>query len=254
MKRFVPAVVPLLAAALAPAPASSAETPSGPLTAAQILDRMDATNNDFADQEMDIRLTIVDVDGSKKSYDLTVMQKGDVKRLVQFTSGELKGMATLVESKNSVYVYLPGFKKVRRVAAHNMNQTIAGSDLTSEDMATTAWGKDWVPSLEKEDETSWWIALAPKPGTSPEYAKVVHRVDKGTFAQRETHYYAKSGEEVKRFMDSDYTDFHGVGRYRHIVVTDPRTGHRTELDLRDFKVNQGLKDELFTVRQLQWGK
>ena len=31
-------------------------------------------------------------------------------------------------------------------------------------------------------------------------------------------------------------------------------GHRTELEIKDFKVNQNFKDDMFTVCQLQWGK
>lgn len=236
-------------------PAEAApEKPAAPkLSPSEILAKMEALNNGFADQRMDIRLTVIDVDGSKKSYDMTVFQKGDKKRLVQFTSGELKGMATLVEDRNSVHVYLPGFKKVRRVAAHNMNQSLAGSDLSSEDLAQVSWAEDWNVALEKEDDASYWLVLTPK---SPDgsYAKVIHRVDKKTFVQLETHYFDKSGVEVKRFVNTNLTDFHGVKRSKLITVTDPRTGHRTELEIKDFVVNQGLKDDLFTVRQLQWGK
>jgi outer membrane lipoprotein-sorting protein len=228
--------------------------PAAPrLSAAEILAKMEALNNGFADQKMEIRLTIVDVDGSKKSYDMTVFQKGDKKRLVQFTSGEMKGMATLVEDRNTVHVYLPGFKKVRRVAAHNMNQSLAGSDLSSEDMAQVSWAADWNVALEKEDDSSYWLLLTPKSSESP-YSKVQHRVDKKTFAQQETHYFNKAGEEVKRFVNTEFTDFHGVMRNKKITVSDPRTGHRTEMEILDFVVNQGLKDDLFTVRSLQWGK
>ena len=214
---------------------------------------MEAANNGFADQQMEIRLTVIDTDGSKKSYDMTMFQKGE-KRMIQFTSGEMKGMSTLVEDRNSVHVYLPGFKKVRRVAAHNMNQSMAGSDLTSEDMAQVSWVADWNVALEKEDDSSWWLALTPKPDANTEYSKVVHRVSKKGFIQQETHYFNKPGEEVKRFINNDPTDFHGAIRCKNIIVSDPRTGHRTELEVKDFKVNQNLKDELFTVRQLQWGK
>jgi len=231
-----------------------AEKPAAPkLTAAEILAKMEALNNGFADQRMDIRLVVTEVNGSSKSYDMTVFQKGDKKRLVQFTSGEMKGMATLVEDRNSVHVYLPGFKKVRRVAAHNMNQSLAGSDLSSEDMAQVSWAADWNVSLAKEDDTSYHLQLLPKSAEST-YARVVHRVDKRTFAQLETHYFNAAGEEVKRFMNTEPTDFHGVMRMKKITVSDPRTGHKTELNLQDFVVNQGLKDDLFTVRQLQWGK
>jgi outer membrane lipoprotein-sorting protein len=220
---------------------------------AELLAKMEALNNGFADQRMDIRLTVVDVDGAKKSYEMTVFQKGDQKRLVQFTSGEMKGMATLVEDRGSVHVYLPGFKKVRRVAAHNMNQSLAGSDLSSEDMAQVSWAADWTAAIEKEDDAAYWLALAPRSAESS-YSKVLHRVDKRSFMQLESRYFDKAGVEVKRFVNTQPTDFHGVTRSKLITVSDPRTGHRTEMELKDFVVNQGLKDDLFTVRQLQWGK
>ena len=251
-----PAAAPVPAAAAPSAEAKPAPAPApagAKLSPQEILAKMDAATNGFADQTMEIRLTVVDVDQSKKSYDMTVFQKGE-KRMIQFTSGEMKGMSTLVEDRNSVHVYLPGFKKVRRVAAHNMNQSMAGSDLTSEDMAQVGWSGDWTPTLEKEDETSWWLALTPKATTATENSKVVHRIEKKGFGQQESHYFNKAGEEVKRFINSNPSDFHGATRYRLITVSDPRTGHRTEMELREFKVNQGLKDDLFTVRQLQWGK
>jgi len=233
---------------------TSAARAQAPVTASQILDKMDATNNAFADQTMDIRLTVIDVDGTQKSYDMTVQQKGDTKRLVNFTSGEMKGMATLVEEANSVYVYLPGYKKVRRVAAHNMNQSLAGSDMSSEDMAITSWSKDWVPAIESEDATSWTLTLAPKPGVTASYGRVTHRVDKKSFGQLETRYFDKSGTLAKTLVSTEPTDFHGTLRARFVTVTDTRSGHKTVLETRDLKVNQGLKDDLFTVRQLQWGK
>ncbi len=246
-RSFVAAAVGSLVScvALADSPAPSAQ---------EILKKMEAVNNGYADQQMDIRLTVIDVDGTRKSYDLALFQKGDTKRLVEFTSGEMKGMSTLVEDRDSVYVYLPGFKKVRRVAPHNMNQTLAGSDLSSDDMAMVTWSKEWDVKIEKEDDVSWWLSLTPRADSKTEYGRVVHRVDKKNFFQMETHYFSRSGERMKDFVSSDLTDFHGTSRYKHIVVTDARTGHRTELEIKDFKANQGLKDELFTVRQLQWGK
>jgi outer membrane lipoprotein-sorting protein len=113
--------------------------------------------------------------------------------------------------------------------------------------------QDTPSRLEREDDGSYWLLLTPK-SSGGSYAKVIHRVDKKTFVQLETHYFDKSGVEVKRFVNTNLTDFHGVKRSKLITVTDPRTGHRTELEIKDFVVNQGLKDDLFTVRQLQWGK
>jgi outer membrane lipoprotein-sorting protein len=223
-------------------------------TAAEILQMMEATNNSYADQTLQEQLTVVDVDGTRKSYDLTLYQKGNVKRMVSFTSGEIKGMSMLVEDPNSVYVYLPGFKKVRRVAASNMNQTVVGSDLSNDDMATVSWAQGYDAKLDKEDDTSWWLVLTPKDPAKSEYSKIVHRVNKAIKGQEETHYYNKAGEEVKRLVCSQPTAFGGVTRFKLAVFSDPRTGHRTELETKDAKYNQGLADDFFSVRNLQWGK
>jgi outer membrane lipoprotein-sorting protein len=252
-RTFCLALVALGASASAETAASAAADVSK-LSPQQILEKMEAAANNFADQEMSMRLTVNDVDGSKKSYDMVVWQKGDTKRLAEFTSGEVKGMTTLAEDRDSVYVYLPGMKKVRRVAASNMSQSFAGSDLNSDDMAMVTWSKEWNAQIEKEDATSWWISLTPKGEPKTDYARVVHRVTKKEFAQIESSYFNKAGEKIKTFLMSDPTDFHGVMRYKTMIVTDPRTGHHTDLEIKDFKVNQGLKDDKFTVRQLQWGK
>ena len=237
-----------------PAPASVAPAPApAKLSAKDILDKMDASNNSFKDQTMEMALTVRDTDGSKKTYDFTMFQKGD-KRLIKFTSGDMKGMATLVENRNSVYVYLPGFKKVRRVTANTMSQGFAGSDMSNDDMATTAWSDGWVPTLEKEDADGWWLSLTPKKDEKTDYTQIKHRVDRKTFCQMETQYF-KGDEMVKKMVTSSTKDYgNGVFRNMHIEFSDPRTGHATIMDTKAFKFDTGLSDDLFTVRELQWGK
>ncbi len=253
MRRCSLAVLCVALSGAATARADAPAAPAAKLSAVEILQKMENTNNAYSDQTLDERLTVVDVDGSRRSYDFTLYQKG-TKRLVSFTSGENKGMSILVEDRNNVYVYLPGFKKVRRVAAHNMKEPMVGSDLSDEDMATVSWAVAYDVKLDKEDDTSWWLVLTPKPGESSDYSRIVHRVDKTSFCQQETHYYDKAGQEVKRLVSSDLTNWDGVQRYKRSTFSDPRTGHRSELETRSAKYNGGLADDLFTVRQLEFGK
>ncbi|MHB8419409.1 MAG: outer membrane lipoprotein-sorting protein [Myxococcales bacterium] len=250
---MIPAVHPGVALTIFFTASTAAGSSGAPLSAAEILAKMEATNNGYADQTLSERLTVVDVDGARRSYDLTFRQKGG-KRLVEFTSGESKGMAVLVENRDNVYVYLPGFRKVRRVAASAMSQSMVGSDLTSDDMATVSWAELYDVKLEKEDGTSWWLSLTPKPGVESNYGRIVQRVDKTHFLQEETHWFDKSGQEVKRLVASEPTSYGGVVRYKMAVFSDPRTGHRTELETTQARYDQGLGDDLFSVRQLQWGR
>lgn len=232
------------------------------LTPQEILERVDQINNDFVDQTMVTKMTIVDIDGSRKSYDFIIRQKpdgkGNVKLLLRFTSGEIKGMATLIEDRNHMYVLLPGLKKTRRVAAHGMNQSFAGSDFTNDDMATPLFSKHYDTVLDHEDATHWYLKLTPKPGENIEYGKVILKVRKSTFQEDGREYYDKQGKKIKTFENSESKEFTGkdgkvVPRNTKVVVTDVRTGHRTELDVREFRFNEGLPDSMFTLRELEWG-
>jgi outer membrane lipoprotein-sorting protein len=222
--------------------------------ARQILERMEKTINGFDDQTMEVAMTVVDVDGSRKSYEFTIWQKGDTRRLIRFTSGEMKGMATLVEDRNRVHVYLPGFKKVRRVAANNMKQSFAGSDFSTNDMASASWTAIWDAAIEREDPGYWYLRCTPRPGVDSEYAKAIVKVEKRRYLQMGVEYFDEAGTRVKVFDNREVRTFHGVDRASEVSLTDARTGHRTELRVKEFTVNQGLPESMFTVRELEWGK
>ena len=73
-------------------------------TAAEILVKMDKTVNGFDDQFMDNTMTIINIDGSKKSYRFSILQKGE-KRLIRFSTGEMKEWQTLLKG-------LDGFMRI----------------------------------------------------------------------------------------------------------------------------------------------
>lgn len=239
-------VLVLVVLGLLPAWAVAAPDPT------EILKKMDVVTSGYADQEMDVDLVIVDVDGTKKTYGMMVWQQGE-KRLVRFTSGEIKGMATLIDG-DRMYVFMPGFKKIRRIAAHNMQQSFAGSDFSNADMATIAWADDYDVTLEKETDTEYWLRGKPKAGKNIEYASVVIHVAKDGYFQNAVDYFNDKGEKVKEFEGQNMQAWGPVKRFQLLITRDPRTGHNTEMRLKTFKVNQGLTDEHFTKRQLQWGR
>jgi len=224
-------------------------------SAAEILERMDRSISGFTDQRMDVAMTVVDTGGSRKTYEFTIWQKGTKKRLIRFHTGEMKGMSTLVEDRDRVYVYLPAFRKVRRVAPHSMNQTFAGSDFTNEDMAGITWADAWDATVEREEPDAWWLLCTPKPGVASSHPKVRLKVQKTGFYQSVVEYLDGEGRPVRRMESTQLRTFPGGGeRYSRVVLSDLRTGHRTELEIRDFRVNQGLPETAFSQRELEWGR
>lgn len=221
----------------------------------QILKGMDNFTNGFADQEMDITFNVYDVNGSIKKYDALTQQKGREKRLIRFKSGEMKGMSILTEENDRMYVYLPGYKRVRRIAAHNMNQSFVGSDYSNNDMAACDYSRDYDAVITREDGKFWWLTLTPKAGKKLDYAKLVMKISKDVFRMWETEYYNNKGELLKVFSIEEPKDFGtNVTWPGQVQMRDARTGHKTILTIHTFKVDQGLKDSMFTQRYLQWAR
>lgn len=239
-------LLPSLAWAAPPGP-SSVES-----DATEILKQMDEATSGYEDQEMQVDLVIVAENGERKTYGMMVWQK-DSRRLVRFTSGENRGLATLIDG-DRVYVYMPGFKKVRRVAQHNMNQAFAGSDFSNEDMTRLRFADDFDVTLLREEADAWVLRGTPKSGRNVSYASIVVTVTKDGYFQRGVDYFDADGQKVKEFTGRDLTTWpDGVRRFRTVITRDPRTGHATEMQLKTFKVNQGLNEDHFSKRQLQWG-
>ena len=60
--------------------------------------------------------------------------------------------------------------------------------------------------------------------------------------------------KLKTQTRGDVKTLEGVVTQTKVVMTDHIKKHATEIEILSIKENQGLKDELFTLRNLEWGK
>jgi outer membrane lipoprotein-sorting protein len=222
-----------------------------------VLAKVDHSMNNFADAIFESKLLIREPSGQARELVFTTYQKVPDKRLVRFASpGDVKGMGVLVENKDTMYVYLPGFQKVRRVGTHVKNQTFMGSDFSYEDMSNTRYAPVYDAKLVKEDASSWELELNVKPGVETEYPRVRMTVDKKALQPTKVDFMDAGGKLLKT---EEYVDYHLEGSEHYnpakVIVTDHRRNdHKSEIVFTAVKLNSGLKDDLFTQRSLIRGQ
>ena len=222
------------------------------LTAVEILKKVDDVSYAPKDQFYKSKVILIDKNGKEMHREALMYQKGTNKRIVKFTEpADIKGIGFLSLPEDVNYVYLPAFKKSRRIASHIKNQNFAGTDFTYEDMEALTYSEKWEPELLRKDEFHYVLKLTPRKGRTSDYSKLIMYARTDNFYPEKIEYYDKAGNLCKILTRRRIEK---VGNYWIAIETemkDLRKNHTTKLMLEDIKFDTNLSDDIFTLRNLE---
>jgi len=221
-------------------------------TAAEVVSKLDNRANLATSQFFEY-----EVINQEKGRDAGVMRlqvslQGE-ERFTEFLApGDMKGTRVLVKNRAQMYVYLPAYNKVRRVASHSTAGGFMGTTYSNDDMATSFYGPVYDFSMVSEDDSSWVIGGPPKEGVKAAYGKVEITVSKANNLPTELRYFNKKGVHIKTELRTRYSCQGDVCNAESMKMTDhSRNDASTELLRKDWKVNPQLDSSMFSVRNLQ---
>lgn len=221
------------------------------LTATQILANVDRCLSGPSDQEMKMTLVLIDKNNKEQTREIVMMQKGSDRRMGKFLSpADQKGIGFLSLPNNVFYVYLPAYKKTRRIASHIKNTKFAGTDFTYEDMETKNYSRDWAPQLIASDNKTYTLEVVPKTGLATEYSKMILRIRKDNFYPNLIEYYDPTGKLAKKMTNDKIEKVDGFWIAKESLMEDLKSSHKTKMILQDVKFNSGISADKFTERYL----
>ena len=184
-----------------------------------------------------------------------VQNKG-TNRLVKFDApSDMKGTRVLVLSRQQMWVYLPAYKKVRRVASHVKQQGFMGTMYSDEDMSTTHYSEAYDARTASEDETSITLSLKPKPGAQSGYAGLEMVLRRDLMLPSEIRFFNATGQHIKTETRPEYDCAQSVCTPKIMKMPDHTRGDAfTVLEAKARRVNQGVSDVSFSVRYLERGR
>lgn len=251
MIRSLRVLTTAFAVVLASSSVALAADPTGP----EILKKVDENLNAFNTGKWDSKLLVYQKDGKAREFGFTTFQKAPDKRLVRFTSpGDVKGMGVLIENKETMYVYLPGFNKIRRMGTHIRNQTFMGSEFGFDDMSQLSFADTYDAKLAGQDDKNWILELSVKPKIETDTPKVKMWVDKERNVPTKMEYYDAGGTKLKTQLRDDYKkDSPKHWQPMKITVINDRNGHKSEIQFMTSEIDQNINDDTFTQRSLLRG-
>jgi len=248
MKNFIKSTLFLLLVSLCFASLGAEETK---LTAIQILQRADDVINAPKDQDLTVKLILIDKKGNEKVREMSMLQKGSDKRLVKFLSpADQKGIAFLSLPDDVMYFYMPAFKKIRRIASHVKNSKFAGTDFTFEDMEAVRYSDKYIPQFIKIEDNHFLLQLKPKEGIKTDYSKLIMWVSEDNFYITKIEHYNR-GDKLFKIMTRD--NIEKIGGYwlaRESEMQNLKSKHSTKMIIEEVKFDSEFSNDIFTKRNL----
>lgn len=225
---------------------------------AEILKKVEArTIGELAPSDIQARMIMIirSSKGEEKRRELMVWTKnnptGDDWRLMKFIAPpDIKDLGFLVLADDQMYLYLPEFQRVRRLASHNKRESFVGSDFSYDDLGTSGFSAFFVPELKQETEKFWILELKRRPEAKKQYSKIIMTVDRETELPIRFELYDDSGQLFKVETQENSR----IGKYwipTKFIMENVKAGSRTSLELTEVKVDQNLSPEIFTERNLK---
>src|SRR5262245_52730785 len=216
----------------------------------KFLAALEASMNSY--KTMSIEYEAVDQAPGKPERELRLSVKLKVdKRITEFLApADMKGTKVLILSDTQMYVYLPAFGKVRRIASHMTDQGFMGMTYSQDDF-TTRYASQYTPTIASDTPAETTLVLTAKSAEAP-YGKLEMLVSKEKNQVKQIKYFNASGAHIKTETRAGYTCESNVCvPSEQTMVDHTKGGHSTKLVRTKWKVNPDISDDVFSKRSLE---
>lgn len=164
---------------------------------------------------------------------------------------DMKGTKVLHLTNTKMYIYMPSFRKIRRIASHMTEAGFLGTTYSQRDMNLTSYRPYFEGNLVSEDAATWKVELAARPGRDAPYGSLEMVISKKLKLPLRIKFFNDKGTHVKTETRLKYFCEDGVCLpKRQKMVDHTKGGKWSKLDLDEWKINPSLSDSMFSKRNL----
>jgi len=188
----------------------------------------------------------------------SIMKDNGKKQIMWFTSPPAdKGIAFLKIEKNGkaddMRMWLPAFKKIRRISSKKKGDSFMGSDLSYEDLYTREINDYTFKLLREEklnDELCYILESIPNKDLKSDYSKHISWISKEKLIPLKEESFNKKGvlQKKKTFR---YKQILNYWIAEKIVVINVETEHSTIVTMENIEINSNVQDNIFHQKNLK---
>lgn len=228
----------------------------------EIANKIDVFNNGFKGEESDMEMILINAHGDKiiRKMESKVLEKQDDgnRSLITFKwPADVKGTKMLTwthkEESDDQWLYLPAFRRVKRISSRNKSGSFMGSEFSYEDLGSQEVEKytyKFLKDVKFNGRDHWLMERYPKDKKSG-YSKQKSWIDKKYMASSKVEYYDRKGELLKTATFTDFKKFKKYYRSDKIEMVNHQTKKSSILNFKNRKLFKKFSSSIFNKNRLK---
>ncbi|MHC4544617.1 MAG: outer membrane lipoprotein-sorting protein [Planctomycetota bacterium] len=212
------------------------------------------------DGKAKVKMTITNKKGQKRNREFIILRKdvkdgGDQKYFVYFQKpADVRKMVYMVHKHadpnkdDDRWLYLDALDLVKRVATGDKRTSFVGSDFLYEDVSGRNLEEDTHEIIETTEKL-FVIKNVPKKPDAVKFGYYNVAIDRKTYVPLKMEYYDKDNKLYRIIESKKIEKIQGFWTVVKSVVTNLKTGNKTEMEFSDIKYNIKLQN-IFEERYL----
>lgn len=227
----------------------------------QIAQKSEIYNQGFKGEESEMKMILLNASGEKIERRMLSKIKeiqidGD-RSLITFTwPADVKGTKMLTwthkQGDDQQWLYLPAFKRVKRISSRNKSGSFMGSEFSYEDLSSQELEKftyKYIKDDKANSREAWVIERFPSDKKSG-YTKQVLWMDKEYLNATKLEYYDRKGDLLKTSIFSDYKKHQKWWRAGKIIMHNHQTEKKSILTWTNRSLGKSFSSKIFNKRNL----
>lgn len=226
-------------------------------TAAELLAALDG-NLQSDSQKSTVQMTVNDGRRSR-TFSMTSIARGRTHSAIEYQTPKREKGTRMLKVDGQMWLYFPRAERVQKISGHMMRQGMMGSDVSYEDMMTSADFDDMYDAKILGEDTvegrKHWKLEATAKDSSVSYPKRIIWIDDEYRIPTKQELYALSGLLLKTWAMSEIKQIDGKNVPMKMVISDElKKGSSTTIITESITFDIPLQDQIFSRRWLERGK
>ena len=229
---------------------------SGDLTANQILDSLEKNQNPKS-SEMVMTQIVHRSNGSVAESKLTnySILEGEKGLMVYTTPARIKGMKILtLNDGDDIWFYTPRTGRVRKIASHQKNQSVNGSDFSYDDLSSKDQRESYDSKIISKESVDGIecikLELIPKEGIEKSYSKIILYVDSKRWLPLKSEFFDDINELWKVLTMKEISKVGAYWTPKKIIMKNILKDSYTEMITESVEYDKDIDESMFTERYL----